>query len=95
MVGIGIIGLAWVIAARSRRPETTAGQSRFQMPEEITPFSVLGLLRNIEHNNGLQPAQRDELNASIKRIESHYFDKASPKEPDLQQIAETWIRQAK
>ena len=65
------------------------------MPEEITPFSVLGLLRNIEHNNGLQPPQRDELNASIERIESHYFDKASPTEPDLKQIAETWIRQAK
>ena len=94
-VGIGIVGLAWAIAARSRRPETTAGHSRFQMPEEITPFSVLGLLHNIEHDNGLQPSQRDELNASIKRIESHYFDKASSKEPDLKQIAEIWIRQAK
>ena len=65
------------------------------MPNEVTPFSVLGLLRHIESNNELRPEQRSELQSSIQRLEKHYFDAPSAAEPNLEQIAREWIQQAK
>ena len=67
---------------------------RFQMPELVTPFSVLGLLREIQHNNGFSAPQMQELAGSIERIERHYFAESDGESVDLHQVAETWIRRA-
>ena len=67
---------------------------RFQMPELVTPFSVLGLLREIQHKNGFSAPQSQELAGSIERIERHYFAQADGDAIDLRQVAETWIRRA-
>ena len=64
------------------------------MPELVTPFSVLGLLREIQHNNGLPAPQMQELAGSIERIERHYFAESDGESIDLRQVAETWIRRA-
>jgi hypothetical protein len=64
------------------------------MPEVVTPFSVLGLLREIERNNGLTPPQVQDLKCSIEEIERHYFAGPDGAEPDLQQIAEMWVDRA-
>ena len=61
------------------------------MPEVVTPFSVLGLLREIEHQNGLSQPQKQELRTSIQELERHYFASADDAEPDLKKIAGTWI----
>jgi hypothetical protein len=91
------LGLAAVFAARAlsrrRRPQA---ESRFALPETITPFTVLSLLRNIATNDGLCTADRKELATSIDDLERHYFadsngDREGAK-PDLQGIAETWSR---
>ena len=50
---------ALVALVRSRPRHVKA--ARFQLPEEITPFSVLGLLREIEHKNGLSAPEMQEL----------------------------------
>ena len=68
--------------------------ARFAIPEVVTPFTVLGLLREIEHNNGLAAAQKQELATSIQQLERHYFAGPSGGEPDLKQIAETWVARA-
>ena len=44
------------------------------MPEVVTPFSVLGLLREIEQRNGLSAPQLRELSTSIQQLERHYFE---------------------
>jgi hypothetical protein len=66
----------------------------FQLPERITPFTVLGLLRDIERNNGFNESGRTELTASINRLERYYFVDQSDDEPDLKTVAETWISRA-
>jgi hypothetical protein len=53
---------------------------------------VLGLLRDIEHNNGLSDDGHRELSASIERIERHYFVEAETAEPPLRTIAEEWLQ---
>jgi hypothetical protein len=88
--GLGVGALIALLRARPRR----SSPKRFQMPEVVTPFSVLGLLREIEHNNGLTPPQVQDLKCSIEEIERHYFAGPDDAEPDLQQIAEMWVARA-
>ena len=53
------------------------------MPETLTAFSVLGLLRDIQQNNGLGENQKRELAASIDELERHYFAESAARPPDL------------
>jgi hypothetical protein len=69
-----------------------AAATRFQMPEPVTPFSVLGLLRDIQQNNGLAAPEMQELAGSIEGIERHYFAENGGDPIDLERVAETWIR---
>ncbi len=68
-----------------------AAASRFQVPDVVTPFSVLGLLRDIQQNNGLPPAALQELAGSIDSIERHYFAESDGESVDLKRVAETWV----
>ena len=68
---------------------------RFQLPQTVTPFTVLGLLKDIEQNNGLDAPKQQELASSINRIETYYFEGGNgQQEPNIQEIAETWVRQS-
>jgi hypothetical protein len=67
---------------------------RFRMPETLTAFSVLGLLRDIERNNGLGENQKRELAASIDELERHYFAESTARAPDLKAVAESWLGRA-
>lgn len=88
------LGAGFVVARKQRKPksETTA---RFRVPDEVTPFTVIGLLRDIERNDGLAPDVRAELAGEIGRLEQHYFAEPDPKEPDLEQIARSWASRAR
>ena len=95
-VGGGLLGLAFLaiaIGTLRSRPQKAVAQ-RYRMPELVTPFSVLGLLREIHQNNGLPAPQLQELAGSIERVERHYFAESDGEPVDLHQIAETWIRRA-
>ena len=78
--------VAWVRWPRHRRVTT----DRFPMPDPVTAFTVLGLLRNIQENNGLSGSRKQELASSIHRLEEHFFAESSPENLDLQEIATTW-----
>jgi hypothetical protein len=78
---------------RLQRPRALA-RARFQIPERLTPFTVLGLLRDIEANDGLAPEQRSQLARDIERLERHYFGEEGREEPDLLRIAEGWALRA-
>ncbi len=69
------------------RPRAAVAQ-RFRMPEPVTPFTVLGLLREIQQNNGLPAPQMHELAGSIERVERHYFAETDGDPIDLHQVAE-------
>lgn len=88
--GLLLAAGAWWLLRRSARVEQQQ-LARFRRPETITPFSVLGLLRDIERNDGLAPQQKGELRAEIERIESHFFGDESEKRPDLEGIASAWV----
>jgi hypothetical protein len=94
--GGGILALAFaVVAIRILRSGPRRGAAtKFKLPEQVTPFSVLGLLREIEQNNGMPAPAKAELAGSIERIERHYFAESDGESVDLKQVAETWISRA-
>ena len=57
---VAVLALGALVAFLRSRPKR-ARAARFAMPEVVTPFSVLGLLREIEHKNGLSAPQKGEL----------------------------------
>ena len=91
LVALGVVVVGGVLAARFARRTRDQAPQRFHVPQQITPFSVLGLLRDIQHNNGLDDAEHRELADSIDRLERHYFAAPDTDEPDLQGIATTWV----
>ncbi len=90
LLAIGGLTFAWLRRPRGARIKL----ERFQMPDPVTPFTVLGLLRDIQQNNGLAPAKKQELASSITSLERHFFSENAAQEPDLRAIASTWIRQS-
>lgn len=78
--------IAWMI--RGKRP--TAAQA-FHVPEQLTPFTVLGLLRTIDAKNGLAAKEHAELAQVIDEVEQYYFAAPQGPEPNLRGIAETWV----
>jgi len=76
------------------KPKTLVVARRFKMPNEVTPFTVIGLLKDIESNNGLNPDRTTELSGTINRLEQYYFFDRSGDEPDLTHIARDWTSRA-
>jgi hypothetical protein len=90
---LAALALGVLVAFLRSRPRGTQA-ARFQVPEVVTPFSVLGLLREIERKNGIPATQLAELSSSIQQLERHYFAGSNGSQPDLMQIAETWVNRA-
>ena len=95
LVICGLIVVAVVLIRSNRSQDTIESHGPFRVPDEVTPFTVLSLLKKIEHNNGLNDAKRDELVASINRLERHFFISPEDNEPNLEQIANDWVRQTR
>lgn len=89
-------GLAFVVvvaigAWRFRRPARQV-QAAWKLPENLTPFTVLGFLKRIQQNTGLDKNQEEELVRSIALVENRYFAVDADGKPDLKNIAEDWLR---
>ena len=87
------INLVVVVVAASRRAPQIE-MPRLELPDSITPFTVLGLLRKIERNNGFDGNGKQELATCINRLEQHFFFRIDDDEPDLEEIAANWIRRS-
>ena len=87
-IGVGL--LAWAVRPRQAKAAT----DRYAMPDPLTPFAVLGLLRDIQLHDNLSAASDRDLSAAIQELEMHYFARPGDQEPDLRGIAQTWIGRA-
>ena len=89
LIGVGCLAFFRPAA----KPQVAEG---FEIPEQVNAFTVLSLLKDIKHKNGIDQKQRDELNVSINRIEQFYFGEDKEAEPgDLGSLASTWVSKAK
>jgi len=92
LVVLGGGAFAFVRARRSRRTER--GAARFRVPEPLTPFTLLGLLRDIRRNDGLSASDETELAAAIEAVERAYFAADEDPAPELARLAEDWVARA-
>ena len=82
------IGLRRLLSNLRPAPE----QARYIVPEDLSAFTVIGLLRQIESSSQLSEDSRDELKVQITKIESHYFGEQQTSNPDLNEIAHAWVQ---
>ena len=78
----------------SSRNETVDIINDFSIPSEITPFSVLGLLRKIHKERKFANDIQSQLDESIASVEKVYFDKETQETLNLKDIAEEWVNRA-
>ncbi len=90
LAALAAAGVTALFRSFSRRVKP----SRYQVPEVVTPFTVLGLLRAIASHDGLAATQQQEIARSIQELERHYFADANGSALDLKTIAETWVARA-
>lgn len=93
VLGLGAVAIAvggWVFS--SRRPETVATRE-IEMPGEINPFTVLGVLQKVRRVRKLSDKQKEELDRDILQIQTSYFGRSgSTGELDLAQMVGKWVR---
>jgi len=93
--GVALVGAAIYFGRRFVRPRA-AEAARFQVPETVNAFTVLGVLRDIQSRNGLTPDAHSDLQREIAELEAFYFgDGRSGDETDLRRVAERWVARAR
>lgn len=66
-------GVGWVV--RNRAGEAEIETSLYELPEPVTPFAVIGLLRDMRSDRRLKwnIDQQHELDRTISQLESYYL----------------------
>lgn len=95
VLSLGLVALLGLVFALVPK-EKVVRKARFEVPHEVTAFTVLGLLKDIEAHDGLSAKHKTELSTSINRIQKFYFGESNGEEPpQLDAIARTWVKRAK
>jgi hypothetical protein len=100
-----VAGVIAFVVRRARRKSKPELVQPYNVPEHVTPFTVIDLLKRIEHDGelGLSSDQRRQLTTEILQLQERYFaphsngDSAtatSPTTPNLTYIATQWVRHA-
>ena len=79
---------------RLANSESNEKIAAFNVPNEITPFSVLRLLRKIHAEKGFSEDIQSQLDESIASVERQYFDRENEQTLSLKDIAEEWVNRA-
>ncbi len=91
LVGVLVFVALWKL----KKAPVTNEVTRYQMPDQITPFTVLGLLKQIQRDNGFEESEQQALAASITKVERFYFDEEPEgDQPELQGLAQEWVLKA-
>ena len=91
---IVFVGAALVVRRRFTSP--ARADNAWKLPERLTPFTVLGLLRRIQHANSLSTGHQEELRVAVDTLEKHYFAESADGNGDgnLKSLAERWLERA-
>ncbi len=95
LASVLLIGVIFFARYLLRRPAQTT-ESSFEMPADVNPFTVLGLLERIQTDGKLKDATRSDLGNSIRDVERYFFAPQNGHEKvELEEIAKTWLRKVK
>ncbi|MEM9380774.1 MAG: hypothetical protein AAGB93_12550 [Planctomycetota bacterium] len=89
LLGLGVV--AFLLIRTIGDPAQVETVEGFRIPDEITPFSVLGLLGEVRRANHMDLGVQRELDEAVLRIERHYFGEDPEGDLDLTSIARRWV----
>ena len=92
--GAVLLFLIGAIVMWPKKEKVEKVRGRYQLPDDVTPFAVITLLRRIREENNLKEGVKTDLNESIDKLERHYFHEEKDDDLDLKRIAEGWIKKA-
>jgi hypothetical protein len=85
-------GAAWLLPRWLRR-DRLVSVGRYTLPSDLSPFSVIELLRRMVADGHLPASERPELQGHIDTLEAWFFaDVRGGETPDAAQIARTWVQ---
>jgi hypothetical protein len=96
ILGVGGLVIFGLIIFLATRPNDSV-ERRSTLPERITPFTVLELLKQVQRSNGFGEQKKQELAEAINEVEQRYFGAemdANADAPDLKELATQWAPQA-
>ena len=95
LIVVALVGVAGLVHV-SQKPAVVK-QERFAVPEDVNPFTVLTLLKDIRQRNRISSQQAEELETSINRVQKYYFAKevTGEQSEDLASLANHWVKKAK
>jgi tetratricopeptide (TPR) repeat protein len=87
-------GAVWWL--RRHQPVMTSEVSAYRVPETVTPFNLIGLLRRMHADESLRwsATHKTELTQTIQELEQRFFDRRhnGDPDPDLADIGHRWVR---
>jgi hypothetical protein len=91
-----VLYAVWFLFAKPSEDDGEDASGALQLPETLTPFSVLALLHQVRTLGGLPDDQLAQLDDDVRRIEASHFGKAEgdDDEVDLAAIARHWLSRA-
>ncbi|MEO6596867.1 MAG: hypothetical protein ABIP94_19150 [Planctomycetota bacterium] len=95
LLGVAFLAFGgWFFFVRPGRGAATTAGPLMHLPKNLTPFTVLGLLREVALRTKLDEDGKQQLQADIARIEACHFGRAEDPSLDLKAVAEAWLRRA-
>ncbi len=83
-----LLGVVLVVAMRVPKVERAYS---YQRPDEITPLSVISLLKQIRGDEKLENDKLAQLDDAISQIEQHFFYTENGEVPDLDKETDRWL----
>ena len=86
-----LAAIVWVLGRSLQSDDEDEGRAGPELPENLTPVNVLGLLTELRAGGRIDGPARERLDAAVLEIEQHYFGESSESSPDLAAIAREWV----
>jgi len=64
------------------------------MPDPLTPFTAIGVLKKIKEQTNLSDEDREQLTATMRSLETDFFSPESRDLPDLKKTLRPWLEKA-
>jgi len=93
---VAILAVALVIFLRRRQPSRALARA-YSHPQQLTPFTLLGLLRRIRSDASLRfsAGEQQDLNNTIAELESQFFGRGKTGQGlELDAIVSLWLSRA-
>lgn len=86
---VGAAGYALYRTGHTTQPDTLS--TELVMPDPLTPFTAIGVLRKIKEQADLSSEDNEALSKTMRSLETNFFSPGSHPLPDLRETLRPWL----